>query len=349
MIRIVDPVALGRPSFLDGRRCLDVDLLDADVAVLGVPYTTPTDHESSRSPSSLAPAAIREQSLRWAGLVDAYDFDFGADLFAGRLVRFADMGDMAGRPGQYRANAVAVSELIRGILGRGALPIILGGDPAVTLPAVRAYAGMDEVCVVRLAPELGWRDDVNGIREGAPSAMRRVAELPWVTATVHVGLRGPGSASSEDVAAAREFGAVLVRADDVHRHGAKAVLDQLPAPRACYVSIDAAALDPAIAPGVDLPRFGGLTYFEAAEILRGIAARRQIIGIDLLGIVPARDTNNMTSLLGARLVLDLLGAMAHRGELGRDGSTVQSATTATAATPVTPDPALVGMNRPGVS
>ena len=61
------PVPTGRPSFLTAPRCADLDLLDADVAVLGVPYTTPCDLVASRGPSSDAPGAVREQSLFLAG------------------------------------------------------------------------------------------------------------------------------------------------------------------------------------------------------------------------------------------------------------------------------------------
>ena len=82
MMPRTSPVPTGRPSFLAAPRCADLDLLDADVAVLGVPYTTPCDLVASRSRSSEAPGAVREQSLSLAGRLTHYDFDFGGDLWA---------------------------------------------------------------------------------------------------------------------------------------------------------------------------------------------------------------------------------------------------------------------------
>jgi agmatinase len=108
---------------------------------------------------------------------------------------------------------------------------------------------------------------------------------------------------------------VLVRAEEVHELGVPAILRRVPAAPRYYVSLDAAALDPAIAPGVETPAFGGLTYFEASNLLKRIAARGAVAGVSLVGIAPAKDLHDRTSLLGTRLVLNLVGALAHVGRI----------------------------------
>jgi agmatinase len=339
------PVPIGRPSFLAAPRCADLDLLSADVAVLGMPYTTPCDLVASRGPSSEAPEAVREQSQHLAGRLTHYDFDFGGDLFAGRRVRIVDCGDARAVAGRYEENAGNATAVVRAMLERSRLAIVIGGDQAATLPAVRAVAGQGPVCVVHLGADLDWRDEVDGVRDGAPSAMRRVAELPGVSAMMHVGLRGSGSARPDDVEDARACGSVVVRAEEVHEHGVPAVLRRLPDAPRYYVSLDAAALDPAIAPGVEIPAFGGLTYFEATNLLKGIAARGPVVGLDLVGIVPAKDLHHHTSLLGARLVLNLVGALAHAGRIGEvlDADAARRGAPSTAAR--AGGPALVGGRR----
>ena len=164
-----------------------------------VPHTTPDDLPSSRTPSG-APSRVREHSQRFAGRTSHYDFDLGGDLFAGRRVRLADCGDVWAVPGQYAANA-------------------------------RNAAAWPDV---RRAPRAGSRleDEVNGVREGAPSAMRRVAELPWVTSMIQIGLRGSGSARSRDEQDAFEFGSVLVRAEELHEVGVPTILRRIPRRRA---------------------------------------------------------------------------------------------------------------------
>src|SRR5688500_18823623 len=102
--RIV-PVPLGKPTFFDAPRRPDLATLEADVAVLGVPFGYPYDMTGSMSASATAPAAIRAQSARWAPYVDHYDYDFGADIFAGREVRIVDCGDVAMTPGDFAGNS----------------------------------------------------------------------------------------------------------------------------------------------------------------------------------------------------------------------------------------------------
>src|SRR5688500_7045640 len=100
-----EPVPLGRPSFLAAPRCAALELLDADIAVIGIPYTTPADLETARQPCSPAPAALREQSLRLAERLRHYDYDFGGELLAGLQVRIVDCGDTWGLPGRFDENS----------------------------------------------------------------------------------------------------------------------------------------------------------------------------------------------------------------------------------------------------
>ncbi|MBX6342681.1 MAG: arginase family protein, partial [Thermomicrobiaceae bacterium] len=130
----VVPVPFGRPTFLDAPRCADLAALDADVAVLGVPYGVPYDMEGSRAYAAPAPGAIRAASLRYVPYLGHYDVDFGGELFAEREVRIVDCGDVAMAPGRYAENAAATTAAVRAILDRGALPVVLGGDHSISIP-----------------------------------------------------------------------------------------------------------------------------------------------------------------------------------------------------------------------
>src|SRR5215216_4842453 len=228
MIPSIYPVPIGRPSFLEATRCEDLDTLEADVAVIAIPYNTPYDLVRSRAPSSLAPSAMREQSLRLAGYLHHYDFDVGGDLFAGQPPRIVDCGDVAQMPGRYEDNNQMATAVINKILERGALPIILGGDHATTIPVMRAYEGRGPICAVHLDAHLDWRDEINGVHDGLSSPMRRASELPWVTSMIQIGLRGIGSARQREIDDAAAFGSVRVRAEELHQEGVDAILARVP-------------------------------------------------------------------------------------------------------------------------
>ena len=59
---------------------------------------------------------------------------------------------------------------------------------------------------------------------------------------------------------------------------------------------------------------GGIGYYEATNLLTGIASRGKIVGFDVVEIAPVKDNQNLTSLLTVRLTLNLLGAMARNGQ-----------------------------------
>ena len=81
----------------------------------------------------------------------------------------------------------------------------------------------------------------------------------------------------------------LFSAREVHRDGVDACLEKIPAADRYLITIDADAFDIAIAPGVLFPTPGGLTFDETADLVRGIARKGSIAGINLFEVRPQLD------------------------------------------------------------
>jgi|UniRef100_A0A7C2B2Z0 agmatinase len=307
------PVQAGCPTVL-GLPRLDELQQPPQLAFLGVPYGVPYTGSGPELPSAAAPAAFRAASLAFQPYYRNYDVDFEGDLFAGRALSLADAGDVMLLPGDHAGNLSRITGAISYLLDSGTVPIVLGGDHAVTIPVLRAYRGFRSLCVVQIDAHLDWRDEVNGVREGYSSPMRRASELPAVRAMLQVGLRGAGSGRAEEFAAARAWGSVLVPARVVHERGVAWVLERLPAADGYYVTIDADGIDPAFMPGVNAPAPGGLTYWQVFDLLCGVARRGRVVGIDLVELAPARDPSGVTLAHAVRLLLVAIGAMAHAGQ-----------------------------------
>ncbi|MCX2728047.1 agmatinase [Thermomicrobium sp. 4228-Ro] len=309
------PVQSGRPTVL-GLPCLGAVPTTPHIAFLGIPYGVPYRGLGPELPSAKAPAAIREASLSFQPYYRNYDFDFDGDLFAGRDLVLVDAGDVALVPGDPVGNLERTRAAVRVLLDRGAVPLVLGGDHAVTVPVLRAYDRFGGLCVVQIDAHLDWRDEIGGIREGFSSPMRRASELPWVGAMLQVGLRGAGSGRDAEFRAAQEWGSVFVSARTVHERGVTWVLEQLPEAAGYYVTIDADGIEPSLMPGVNAPAPGGLTYWQVFDLLRGIAHRGPIVGLDLVEIAPERDPSGVTLAHAVRILLVAVGAMAHAGQFG---------------------------------
>lgn len=316
---LVDPIPIGRPTFLDAPRCDDLDELEADVAILGVAGGEPYDMAGSTFPASGALQTIREQSMRFAPYLSHYDQDFGSDIFAGRDVKIVDCGDVAMTPGAWQENVERTTEVVRRILDRGAVPIVFGGSHEISIPVFRAYQDQEPMYIAQFDAHYDWRDEVNGVRDGLSSVMRRASEMEWVSGMAQIGLRGVGSARQQEVDDAEAYGSLVIGAQEVHAEGVESVLDRIPDSDRYYITLDADGLDPTIAPAVGSPAFGGLDYYEATNLLRGIAAKGRIVGFDFPVVRPQLDVQHITSHVAARLTLNMIGAMAHEGQIGDRG------------------------------
>jgi agmatinase len=304
----------GGTTFLGGPFVDDLATLDADVAVLGIPYGVPYGMRGVAGGSSAAPSAIRAKSVEGAyRTLHHYDFDLGGDVLAGSDIRIVDCGDVPGDPLDIPGNSRRATQAVRAILDRGAMPMVLGGDDSIPIPFFRAYEGRGPLTLVQIDAHLDFRDEVDGVADGYSSPIRRASEMPWIERIVQIGMRGTGSARAAEVREADARGNMIVRASEVHSEGVDRLLDRVPRGGSFLITVDFDGLDPSVAPGVGAPAPGGLSFEEASGILRGLAARGPIAGLDLVEYDPARDLNGLTAVVAIRLMMNLLGAKIRSG------------------------------------
>ena len=298
--------------------CTQIDGLTADIAIIGIHYVSPYPQRlptaAILTAPETAPDAIRRRSSIFIDHWDHWDFDFNEVLLANRRVRLVDCGDVDKEAVGGVQNPQRITNAIRCILDRRALPIVLGTDEGGFIPFVRAYSGGDGLCVVHIDAHIDWRHERHGVLEGYSSGMRRASEMPWVTAMAQIGLRGIGSARQQEIDDALAYGSVFIRARDVRDRGIDACVDRIPAADRYLITIDADALDTAIAPGVLFPSPGGLTFDETTDLVRGIASKGHIAGISLFEVRPERDVNGLTAATAAQLIINFIGTLVRSGQ-----------------------------------
>jgi arginase family enzyme len=77
-----------------------------------------------------------------------------------------------------------------------------------------------------------------------------------------------------------------------------------------YMTFDIDSVDPAFAPGTGTPEVGGLTSHEAQQLVRGLAGL-SLVGGDIVEVAPLFDgPGQITALLAANIMFELLCAMA---------------------------------------
>ncbi|MDR7239236.1 agmatinase [Neobacillus drentensis] len=283
--------------------CPDINQLDADVAVIGVPNDMGTQWKSG---ARMGPRGIREGSTLYSfGLNGAYDIE--KDItYLGPRWNVVDCGDVDMVHGDMMQCHENTEEAIRKIVSKGAMPVVLGGDHSITIPVGKALEELGPFHVIQIDAHLDWADHRSGQRYGHGSCIRRLSEMDHVQKIFQFGIRGISSSLKEDVDAAREYGSVILSPRQIRKMGIESVIELLPEGEKYYITLDIDGLDPSVAPGTGTPSPGGFIYDEVNELLEGIAKRGKVIGFDLVEVAPPYDPAGMTGQVGARLALDLL-------------------------------------------
>src|SRR5437667_2836411 len=94
-------------------------------------------------------------------------------------------------------------------------------------------------------------------------------------------------------------------ARDLHASAGK-IADRL-AGAEVHVSFDIDVLDPAFAPGTEIPSAGGLSTRQALELLRGATARSHLVGFDVVEVSPPFDDSDITTLAALKLIFEVWG------------------------------------------
>lgn len=285
--------------------CTDWDAIDADVAVLGIPYDMGTQY---RSGARFGPRAIREASTLFSfGHGGSYDHEDDEVYLATDKVRIVDVGDVDIVHTDTATSHANAERAVRKLLERKALPLILGGDHAVSIPAMRAFSEHGPIHVVQIDAHLDFVDVRHGVREGHGNTMRRASDLVHVTGMTQLGIRNVSSTAREGYEDARSRGSTIRSVRQVRVLGRDRVLDLIPAGARYYVTIDIDGFDPSIAPGTGTPSSGGFLYYEIMEILQGLAKRGEVVGIDCVEVAPVYDPSGITGFLAAQVLLTFLG------------------------------------------
>lgn len=312
MLKTVPP-RFASGTFLNFPLCTEIDSIEADVAILGIPYGDPYSMDEVTNDQTNAPSAIRLESARLSIGLDQWDFDLGGPLFNGQNIRVVDCGDIPGDPADIKGHYRIAETVVKTILNRKALPVVIGGDHGVPIPVFRALDGHGPITLVQIDAHIDWRDEINGVHEGYSSPIRRASELSHIDRIFQIGMRGQGSARAKEVEDALAYGAEIITAYEVHEKGMDSILDRIPANERYYLTIDADGLDPTVMPAVGAPAAGGLLFHHVRTLIHGLVKKGRLLGMDIVEITPKRDINGISSLTAGQLILNFIGATARAG------------------------------------
>jgi agmatinase len=183
---------------------------------------------------------------------------------------------------------------------------MLGGEHSISAPVVRAFhEKFPKLSVLQIDAHADLRDSYEGTRHSHASAMRRVLE---VCPAVQVGIR---SLSAEEARVIPHLPTRIFYAKDItgRTDWFDTAIDALT--ENVYLTIDIDGLDPSLVPSTGTPEPGGLMWNEVLTLIRTLALKRNVVGMDLVELCRS-SASNASSFLAAKLIYKTLGYVFRR-------------------------------------
>lgn len=279
-----------------------------DWVIYGVPFDGGATY---RSGARFAPRAIREESQ----YVKRYSPEHGVDVPA--VLTVADGGDAPVHPfsvietlRRVQEYAVRLGDPLRTRL------LAVGGDHSIAYANIRATwerlgRPRGGLALLHFDSHLDTVEQVFGERWSHASVFARAVEDGLIDPRrmLSVGVKGPLN-TAEDLDFARRHGVTLLTCEQ-YRAGVREGTGEVEAFVArlegaeTYLSFDIDCVDPAYAPGTGTPSVGGLTSAEVLTLLRSLRGAN-IVGADVVEVLPERDPAGITALLAAHVIFEIL-------------------------------------------
>jgi agmatinase len=176
---------------------------------------------------------------------------------------------------------------------------MLGGEHSVSAPVIKAHAeNFHDLSVLQIDAHADLRDTYDGTPHSHASIMARVVKDLRIP-SVQVGIRS----ISADEARSNNTGLptkIFWARDNVGKtNWIDAAVDSLT--DNVYLTIDIDGLDPSLVPTTGTPEPGGLGWYETLELLRTLARKRRVVGMDLVEFSKT-DNSDAPAFLCSKLV-----------------------------------------------
>ncbi|MBX3385471.1 MAG: agmatinase [Phycisphaeraceae bacterium] len=282
-----------------------------DWAIYGAPFDAGVTY---RPGARFGPRSIREESQYLKRYSMAHDVDVCG------VLSLADAGDAPVAPYSCKDSADLICAFATDLPDPGTTkPLALGGDHSIAYANIkaawkRAGGPAGGLALMHFDSHLDTVDEVWGERWGHASPFIRCIEEGLVDPKrmLSIGIKGPLNTPG-DLDFARKHGVRIVTPDDLAAGGDMLLRNFVRelADAAAYLTFDIDCVDPAFAPGTGTPSVGGLSSAQALGLVRACAGLN-LIGADVVEVLPDRDHAGITALLAAHIAFEILSIDAVR-------------------------------------
>ncbi len=247
------------------------DFKDAKIAVLPIPYDSTVTYKSG---AREGPHAIIDASRN----MELYSEELKGDTTSLGIYTLEELAPSSNSPEE---TVNMIQKEVSNILDAGKVPLVLGGEHTVAIGSIRAVAEREKnMSVLHFDAHSDHRDSYMFSRYNHACVMARAREA--CPSCFSVGIR------SIDQEGAEKYGKDILYRKDMHNMNLDKVIETIleRTKENIYLTIDLDVLDPREMPSVGTPEPDGLGFYELTYILKGVLAKRKLLGMDLNELCP---------------------------------------------------------------
>lgn len=269
---------------------------ESNVVVAGIAYDGSAVY---RKGAALAPDRIRTLSAVMPPTLEA-----GSTL---QRVRVHDLGNLPAGP-EIEHGWPAVADALAAI-PKDKILTILGGDHCIAIASVAAQVRRhQDIAVLWFDSHPDLCDFSRGGRWTCGCALIRaldVAQLP----PKNVALVGARDFDPEEIRFIDRTEMLMIPTRNLVADPADAIarVTAMVSGRPLHISFDIDVLDPAFAPGTEVPSGGGISTRQAIDFLDAIGKKNKLVGLDVVEISPPIDNGDITTFAALKFIFEFWG------------------------------------------
>lgn len=247
---------------------IPADFDSAKIVILPVPYESTVSYKSGTKDGP-------HEIIHASRFMETYDLELDSASEDIGIYTLDELEKNVEGPEKMINN---VEEAVSEILDKNKFVIMLGGEHSITLGAFRAhFKKFKNLSLLQLDAHADLREEFEGSKYNHACVMRRCGEI--TKNIVQVGIRSCSNEESEYMQKEKIKIIHKAPAFDI-----KTIISQLN--ENVYLTIDVDCFDPAIMPSTGTPEPGGLQYYQVLELIKAVAKKRKIVGMDVVELSP---------------------------------------------------------------
>ncbi len=260
----------------------------AKTVLIGIPFDATS---SFRSGSRFAPNSIR----LYSDSLETYSPVFDSDI---EDLPFYDYGDIFVTINNFKKLSENIEEMYPQLIKQNKKILSIGGEHLITYPILLSYKKMfPYLKIIHIDAHADLRDNYLGEKFSHATVIRRISEFINPDNIFQFGIR---SGTREEF----EFAEKNTNFFPFNLSENIDILKKLQGEKV-YVTLDLDVLDPSIFPGTGTPEPGGVFYKELEIFLKHLY-NLDIIGGDVVELLPDNDRNGISSIVAAKIIRELI-------------------------------------------